>query len=947
MSLTKAVSKVRLGVFVVFAVFGSMLIGATAPHASATTCSETFGGGAGTEEAPYLISTVPHLQELSDTANSACFSAYFLQSADLVLTGIWSPVGPAGTAFTGVYDGNGFTISGLHLAAASNQGLFGQTTGAIISDLTVLGAEPTTEAPFTGHNNVGTLVGLAVGTQVSNVQIRTTLNVDGNGSADGLYVGGMVGWAEDTEITSSVILAGSVVEGALGVGGFVGNMVRGSVSNSVSHAEVHAHSTSPSTVGVAGGLVGWSEGPATVTASESYGDVSAWNGTSPTDTSGDYIAGAVGIQMGNTTLTDVVAHGDVIGKSRIGGIVGFLGDSTLTDSSSFGFVRGVQYVGGAIGSSTNSTIENSTAQGSTTCLSGSYAGGFIGLASTETAVLNSGATGSVSTTVSCDKVGGFAGQVDGNAFLEGAYATGVVTGTRFVGGLVGLLVNANVSNAYATGAVSGTDRVGGLIGIASSEVVIAQTRAAGDVSGTEFVGGVVGVLGNSEDAPTPGSNVRLSESFATGDVSSTHQYAGGIAGVTIFDAFISDSYATGAVSGSAYVGSTIGRVWGAEGGILIRNVYGIGSLSASSAPANIGGVLGGTEIPADERVVSTYWDPASTGVTYGIGDATNGTDADGISALTPTQMRSSVNFAAWNFSTVWGYQCGVSTTPQLRWHNPLATATSAGPCPSPAPSPSNGSAPLTSEPEPPTVTASQPGTQAPGTVGFMIDGQVIPVRVETGPRGTGLMLQAGPVEFTLRGQTASGQRVPIAPDGSLILPRTGVVPISGDGLEPNSSVAITLFSDPIALGSSGVSGDGTFTASPTIPSTVPLGAHTLQLTGRTKTGDPFILSIGVLVETPAAALGANPVITVRPKIVTPGASVSVTAQGVQAGCRVTFTLAGKRANATASKKGVAQVQITMPEKLPRTVSLRASVTGPKCSAVAVSERVPAARSSAR
>lgn len=237
--------------------------------------------------------------------------------------------------------------------------------------------------------------------------------------------------------------------------------------------------------------------------------------------------------------------------------------------------------------------------------------------------------------------------------------------------------------------------------------------------------------------------------------------------------------------------------------------------------------------------------------------------------------------------------------------------------------------------------------QTTGTAGFQVNGQEIPVTTERGPRGSGLTLQAGSVAFTLRSQTAAGQRIPVSPDGSLILPRTGQVPISGDGLEPNSSVAVTLFSDPIALGSSVVSAEGTFTASPVIPSTVSLGAHTLQLTGRTKTGDPFVLSVGVLVETPAAALGANPVITVQPKIIKPSASVSVTARGVQAGCRVTFILAGKRANATASKKGVAQAQITVPKKLPRTVSLRASVTGPKCSAVAVSERVPVARSSAR
>ena len=235
--------------------------------------------------------------------------------------------------------------------------------------------------------------------------------------------------------------------------------------------------------------------------------------------------------------------------------------------------------------------------------------------------------------------------------------------------------------------------------------------------------------------------------------------------------------------------------------------------------------------------------------------------------------------------------------------------------------------------------AGEDPLQTPGTAGFQVNGQETPVRTESGPRGSGLTLQAGPVEFTLRSQTANGRRVPLAPDGSLILAQTGEVPISGDGLEPNSSVAVTLFSNPISLGSTPVGADGTFKTAPVIPATVPLGAHTLQLSGRTKNGDPFVLSVGVLVETPAAALGADPVVSVRPAALKPGASVAVTARSVQAGCRVTFTIAGKRAVERASKRGIAQAQITLPKRLPRPVVLRATVGGPRCSAVTVSKEL--------
>ena len=232
---------------------------------------------------------------------------------------------------------------------------------------------------------------------------------------------------------------------------------------------------------------------------------------------------------------------------------------------------------------------------------------------------------------------------------------------------------------------------------------------------------------------------------------------------------------------------------------------------------------------------------------------------------------------------------------------------------------------------------NQPNFQAPGTAGLLVNGREVPVSTKRGVRGGGLTLRAGSVEFTLRSQTASGQRVPLAPDGSLILARSGEVPVSGDGLEPNSSVSMTLFSDPVTLGSVSVGGDGSFSSSPVIPSTAPLGAHTFQLTGRTKTGEPFVLSIGVLVATPAAAVGADPVLSVQPKVVKPGASVAVMARGVQAGCQVMFTIAGERERVMASKKGVAQAHVMMPKRLPKNLVVKATVGGAKCSTVTVSK----------
>lgn len=83
----------------------------------------------------------------------------------------------------------------------------------------------------------------------------------------------------------------------------------------------------------------------------------------------------------------------------------------------------------------------------------------------------------------------------------------------------------------------------------------------------------------------------------------------------------------------------------------------------------------------------------------------------------------------------------------------------------------------------------------------------------------------------------------------------------------------------------------------------------------------------------------DPVISVQPKVVKPGASVVVMARGVQAGCRVTFTLAGQRERTLASKKGVAQTHVNLPKRLPKNLTLKATVSGAKCSTVMVSKKL--------
>jgi trimeric autotransporter adhesin len=70
-----------------------------------------------------------------------------------------------------------------------------------------------------------------------------------------------------------------------------------------------------------------------------------------------------------------------------------------------------------------------------------------------------------------------------------SYATGEISGTKDIGGLVGENVG-SIVNRYATGGVTGSNDVGDLVGINTGTV--STSYSTGSVSGSSEVGGLVG-----------------------------------------------------------------------------------------------------------------------------------------------------------------------------------------------------------------------------------------------------------------------------------------------------------------------------------------------------------------------------------------------------------------------------------------------------------------------
>lgn len=780
------------------------------PLAPPATASLTCSTGS-----TFMISSPADLASLASVRACRSPGLTFILADDIILPiAPWTPIGTNDSPFQGIFDGNGKSITGLTLEPATTAdptGLFGYTAGAEIHNLSVTA---TTTPGRTGWY-LGALIGRANNTTVSRVTANATINVGGDGIANGLYVGGLIGIAEGSTISNSTVSSGSSVTSGAFVGGLVGDMIGGSIASSTSGASV----VGTSTVGAVGGLVGALEVNAAISSSSASGSV--------TSLTGDGVGGGVGLLF-NGSLTDVQATGTVTGGFSVGGLIG--------------------YAGGA------HTISHSSATGNVIS-DGNWTGGFIGriqAPSPSSEIRDSVSSGSVVSTG--NSVGGFIGEAAGGpgftTVISRSSTSGSVSATwsLFVGGFAGYLYNATVSESFATGSVLGGTNVGGFVGMA-----------------TEI-------------------DVDLQRVYATGSTSS---------------------------SGGSYTGGLVGR---------------------DGDPSSV------------LTVTDSIWNPGTTGMSGPLGTATSAmTSLAGASSLTSTQMRFSTNFpTSWNFTTVWGYQCSTSVFPQLRGVNASATATSCpevtpdsgggvSPSPEPSPTPSPTVVVTTPASQSPAVTPI-PAPQAPGSSRMTIGGRNTPVNTIRVARGQGLVVNAGGIELGLRGVTQNQRGAPLSPSGALVLPRSGTLPSEASGLAPGSPLLQTLYSQPVTLGQTAANAEGTARSSAVIPSTTPIGNHTLRITGVTSNREPFVLDMGVIVATPAAALGADPVLHVRAR----DGVITVIARAVQPGCMVVFSHAGDKVNVSASREGIARATLARDPSRGRVGAVTAQVSGKGCGPVVVS-----------
>ncbi|MCX7142493.1 MAG: filamentous hemagglutinin N-terminal domain-containing protein, partial [Proteobacteria bacterium] len=531
----------------------------------------------------------------------------------------FTPIGNYATAFTGTFDGLGHSISDLKIyrPAEDSVGLFGivgsagKVRNVVLTGPSVAGRHNV--GGLVGWNNGGTVSGSSVagvtGRSISSSGVSlggmvgsnnsgsvsdsyvTNLTVSGTGT--GGDIGGLVGANNSGNVISSYVSGGSVSGVNTGAGGLVGWNNGGNVSNSY---VIGGTIVTGQTLGV-GGLVAYNNAVSGAGGSISGSHVeNATVSSSGGGGTGGLVGGTDGGVISNSYVS-AVGVGSTGAVDNVGGLVGRNSNGTISGGTvTGGLVTGRNSVGGLIGNNSVGNIDGSHVLNTPVTSTGGWGdvGGLVGYNNGGAAISNSYVSFSVSGTVqgAANYVGGLVGRNENGSNLSTVSVSNTtVTGhDHHVGGLVGLngtgtLDGGTVSN----GSVTGSSWVGGLVGANYSSITnshVLDTPVTSNLNDSYW--GVVGGLAGSNDSGSIsnsyvsfGSSGMIRGRFLVGGLVGENN-GGQLSGVSVTNALVSS------LSGGGAMGGLVG---GNRGNIVTSHVTG-GSVSGAG---NIGGLLGGNE----------------------------------------------------------------------------------------------------------------------------------------------------------------------------------------------------------------------------------------------------------------------------------------------------------------------------------------------------------------
>ena len=213
------------------------------PMAAFAAEAPLFGGGTGTQQDPWLITSQADLIALAEFLNSGnaetfdtenagvgnCHGYYFKQTADIDLTGVtWEPIGYSGSYyFAGNYDGGGHSITNAVSTGKvdpdgfATAGIFGWVAFGSVENLHVKNAN----FVATGQNNysyVGGIAGVCYGSSIKNCSVENS-SLESRRNNNNNCAGSIVGYSTGGTFEKCAAENNQIRTMAYG-GGFVGEV---------------------------------------------------------------------------------------------------------------------------------------------------------------------------------------------------------------------------------------------------------------------------------------------------------------------------------------------------------------------------------------------------------------------------------------------------------------------------------------------------------------------------------------------------------------------------------------------------------------------------------------------------------------------------------------------------------------------------------------------------
>lgn len=265
---------------------------------SAFAAEKTFIKSVTVNEAvPDGYTGIRSIEELNAVRDNLEGKYILMNNLDAASIADWKPIGDKEAPFTGVFNGNGYTISNISIADSDNKsiGLFGEIKNAIIANVFVENISVKINYPYQVTYCIGAVAGNITSSNILNCSADGSVDVTAGGT---FCVGGIVG---------------SIAEGSSTVANCLNNTsikVTGALSDEAfSMGIVYAH---------IGGIAGIMLNGNTIKRSVNRGsiDINPRNAV--------YTGGICGSALYNAPITDCANSGDisVSGTATAGGICG-------------------------------------------------------------------------------------------------------------------------------------------------------------------------------------------------------------------------------------------------------------------------------------------------------------------------------------------------------------------------------------------------------------------------------------------------------------------------------------------------------------------------------------------------------------------------------------------------------------------------------------------------